>query len=111
VLEAAEEIGISTDEIVDSLRNDEQRAMMDDARKLLTYSHSISEKAPEPRSRRYGLGRRLSRGPERNRASVHLVGGGGPPIVAQEPGTGARQVAPSRPPAGTRATKKKGKKS
>jgi hypothetical protein len=100
VLGAGEELGIDQDEIAGALRSDSQRAMLDDAQHLFLYRQMISESAPEPRGRRYGLGRRLSKAPERNRASVHLAGGGVEPIVAQDPGTGAR---------GRRA--KKGKKS
>jgi hypothetical protein len=55
VLRAAEELGISEEEILDPLRTDEQRQMVDDARRLEVLATSVSTDTPKPR--RAGRGR------------------------------------------------------
>ncbi len=77
VLRAAGELGISSHEILDSLRDDSQRERLDDARRLEHYSGLIDTKAPRPPKTLQNA---------KKRGSDVLYRGFGP-VLAQGPGT------------------------
>jgi hypothetical protein len=77
VLRAAEELGASQEEILNSLRTDEQRQMVDEARRLQMFAGSISTDTPQPRRRKRTGPRRLRGG----QAPKLLSGGGNEPMA------------------------------
>ena len=54
VLRAAEELGVSEEEVVEPLRTDDQRQKIDDARRLEMLATSVSTDTPKPRRGRRG---------------------------------------------------------
>jgi hypothetical protein len=87
---ACDELGVSVDEIANSLRSDRQRAYLDTARRLEQYTDSIESLAPKPPKT---LGRRSTQEVGQNMRPppfLSNLGGGSPPIAAQEPGHSTR---------------------
>jgi hypothetical protein len=94
VLRAAEELGVSEEEVVGSLRTDQQRETLDEARRLYYMSDMFSKDAPAPP-------RQLSRAASRARqtADRHPVfmpqASSTEPVAASEPAHGS--ASPPRP--------------
>jgi hypothetical protein len=83
VLRAAEELGVSQEEVLDPLRTDAQRQAVDDARRLEALATSVSMDTPKPR--RAGRGR--------------LHGGRPPNVLVGERGELTVQARGNRKPA------------
>jgi hypothetical protein len=88
-LRAAEELGVSTEEVVGSLRTDSQRELLDNAQRLEYFAELISTAPKPPRS--LGKAARLESRDLNRRSAPILVPASGPPTPA--PSSLARQAA------------------
>ena len=104
VLKAAEELGISADDVVEPLRSDQDRERLDKSRRLQVAADSISSEAPKPpRSLAGGSAARSRRGGQfTHRAALSLA-----PDVASE---GETLVASETPHSGSSSSSEARKK-